>query len=238
MTKNIALFGDSILKGIIFGEDKRYHISKDVDWQDIEKQLDISIENCSKMGICVNGGKEKLVKYLDSNPKIDSIVLEYGGNDSDYYWNQVSLDPNGNNLPKTDLNEFRKDLTNMVELIKQHNIKPILMTLPPIIADKYFDFIISQGNDKNNIKKFLGDIQIIYRRQELYSNEILKISKALNVNLVDVREKFLKTYDITKYYCEDGIHPNKEGQKLIIEAFVDYFKKARSKKNENSNYCR
>ncbi len=231
MTKNIALFGDSILKGIILGEDNRYHISKDIDWEGIEQKLNISIENCSKMGVCVDGGKEKLIKYLNTNPNIDSIVLEYGGNDSDYHWNKVSENPHGTNLPKTDLIQFGQDLIEMIELIREHNIKPILMTLPPIIAERYFEFIC-QGNDKNNIKTFLGDIQIIYRRQELYSSEISKVAKIMNVDLVDVRQKFLQAYDLNSLYCQDGIHPNQKGQKLIIDAFVEYFNKTKQQNKE------
>ncbi len=241
MTKHIALFGDSILKGVILGEDKRYHISKEIDWQDIEQKLNITIDNCSKMGLCIDGGKEKLIKYLETNPQIDSIVLEYGGNDSDYKWNEVSQNPNGQNLPKTDLNQFANDLKNMIELIRSHNIKPILMTLPPIIAERYFDFIISQGNNKDNIKKFLGDVQIIYRRQELYSNEILKVAKQLDVDVVDVRSKFLQAYDLNSLYCQDGIHPNTNGQQLIVSAFLDFFRKNEIMKNrskyESANNC-
>lgn len=225
MTKRIALFGDSILRGIILGDDNRYHISKEVDWQGIEQKFDISIENCSKMGLCVDGGKEKLIAYLKTNPQIDSIVIEYGGNDSDYQWNMVSKNPNGNYLPKTDLYQFSTNLMDIVQMIREHNIRPILMTLPPIIAERYFNFIVNQGNDRNNIATFLGDIQIIYRRQELYSNEIAKVARILNVDIVDVRQKFLQAYDIDAFYCQDGIHPNTEGQKLIVDAFAGYFSK-------------
>ena len=224
MTKKIALFGHSILRGIVLGDDNRYHISKDVDWQGIEKKFDISIENCSKMGLCVNGGKAKLSNFLKSSPNIDSIILEYGGNDSDYCWKSVSQNPHGNYLPKTDLNQFSADLIDMVQMIREHNIRPILMTLPPIIAKKYFNFIC-QGNNRENIETFLGDIQIIYRRQELYSNEISKVARIMNTDLVDVRQQFLQAYDIDKLYCQDGIHPNLEGQKLIVKAFAEYFSK-------------
>lgn len=225
MTKKVVLFGDSILKGVILGEDGRYHISKNINWAKIEQQLDISIENLSKMGSCIGQGREKLEKYLETNHNIDSIVLEYGGNDSDYFWHNVSKNPHANNLPKTDLNIFREILIDMVNMTKKHGIKPILMTLPPIIADRYFDFIVNSGNDSKNIKKFLGDIQIIYRRQEMYSNEIQKVAYMLDVDIVDVRQKFLKSDNLDNLYCIDGIHPNNLGQDMIVDAFLDYFSK-------------
>ena len=223
MTKRIALFGDSILKGVILGDDNRYHISKEIDWAHIEDNLDIEIVNCSKMGLCIKAGREKLEKFLNEHPEIDSIVLEYGGNDSDYAWDKVATNPLGVNLPKTDFSHFGDNLKSMVQMIKSYNKKPVLMTLPPIIADKYFDFIVSQGNNKENIKTFLGDIQIIYRRQEMYSNEICKVARITNVDLVDVRQKFLQANDMQKLYCQDGIHPNCNGQKLIMQAFLEYY---------------
>ena len=223
MTKRIALFGDSILKGIILGDDNRYHISKKVDWAHIEEKLDIEIVNCSKMGLCIKAGREKLEKFLNEHPEIDTIVLEYGGNDSDYAWDKVASNPLGVNSPKTDFTLFGENLKSMVNMIKSYNKKPVLMTLPPIIADKYFDFIVSLGNDKENIKTFLGDIQVIYRRQEMYSNEISKVARLTNVDLVDVRHMFLQSDNMENLYCQDGIHPNCDGQKLIMKAFLEYY---------------
>ena len=57
----------------------------------------------------------------------------------------------------------------------------------------------------------------------MYSNEIIKVAKQLNIDLVDVRQKFLMADDMESLYCQDGIHPNCDGQKLIMQAFVDYF---------------
>ncbi len=230
MTKKVALFGDSILKGVIYGEDKRYHISKEIDWSGIENTLDIELENFSKMGNCIESGRINLEKFLQSCKGVRGVVLEYGGNDSDYFWEQVSKNPSKDNLPKTVLAEFRNDLQSMIALLKKKKIRPILMTLPPIIAERYFNFIVSLGNDSQNIKEFLGDVQIIYRRHELYSNEIVKIAREQNVDLVDVRSKFLQSNDLENLICEDGIHPNVAGQKLIVQTFSEYFEKRTKKK--------
>lgn len=223
MAKKIALFGDSILRGVIYGDDKRYHISKEIDWRGIEETLDIELENFSKMGNCIESGRINLEKFLADCKNVKGVVLEYGGNDSDYFWEQVSRNPSKDNLPKTVLAEFRRDLTSMIALLKKKHIRPILMTLPPIIAERYFNFIVSLGNDATNIKEFLGDVQIIYRRHELYSNEIVKIAHEQNVDLVDVRSSFLQSNNLENLICEDGIHPNTEGQQLIVHTFSTYF---------------
>lgn len=227
MAKKIALFGDSILKGVIYGADKRYHISKDIDWKGIEETLDIELENFSKMGNCIESGRINLEKFLTNCKNVKGVVLEYGGNDSDYFWEQVSQNPSKENLPKTALDEFRRDLTSMITLLKKNHIRPILMTLPPIIAERYFNFIVSLGHNSNNIKEFLGDVQIIYRRHELYSNEIVKVAREQNVDLVDVRSKFLESNNLENLICEDGIHPNIDGQKLIVQTFSNYFDNAK-----------
>lgn len=225
MTKKIALFGDSILKGVIYGDDKRYHISHDIDWAGLEQGLDIELENFSKMGNCIENGRINLELFVKNCKGVHAIVLEYGGNDSDYFWEQVSKNPSKENLPKTELAEFRKELISMISTLKKKRIRPILMTLPPIIAERYFNFIVSLGNNSESIIEFLGDVQIIYRRHELYSNEIMKVAREQNVDLVDVRSKFLQSNNLENLICEDGIHPNTEGQKLIVDTFFDYFKK-------------
>ncbi len=44
----------------------------------------------------------------------------------------------------------------MIARLKKLDIKPILMTLPPLHAKRYFDFITRDGLNKDNILQFFG----------------------------------------------------------------------------------
>ena len=75
--------------------------------------------------------------------------------------------------------------------------------------------------------KWLGSVNAIYRVQEHYSRLVEKIAAETNTLIVDLRGAFLKHRRIEGFLCEDGTHPNTEGQKIITEAFLDFAEKLR-----------
>ena len=223
--EKVTIFGDSILRGVLLNPgNKKYYFSKDIDWTYIENKLDIKIENRSKMGCDILKGKKMIEEYILQGGRPDFAVVEYGGNDSDYNWKTVAEAPSRDYKPNTSLEVFGDTLKEIISLLRSTGINPILMSLPPIIADKYFDWISRDGLDKENLLYFLGDVEVIYRRQEIYSNKIIKVAAAEKVPLVDVREMFLKVQDYPQYMCEDGVHPNTAGHKLISDCFIEYFR--------------
>lgn len=223
--RKVILFGDSILRGIILNEDNRYVISKHIDWETIAGKLDVDIDNRSKMGATVSHGIGSLTKLLSQESDIYAIVLEYGGNDCDFNWTDVASSKSKQYQPFTQTDLFEQTLSEMITMIKARNIKVILMTLPPISAAKYFPWITRNGIDKDNILYFLGDVDRIYRQQELYNEIVVKLAHEHNIDLVHARTKFLKADNFQDLLCEDGIHPNAEGEQLIIESFIEYYNK-------------
>ncbi len=222
MGKTIIL-GDSITRGIIIDENLKYKPSKKLDLTKLENELNTEIVNNSIMGATITKGKEKLIKILNQDNNIKNIVIEYGGNDSDYDWTKVSEIRSKDHLPKTILEDYKLTLIEMIKLIKDKNIKPILMTLPPIDARRYFKWI-SEKLSRDNILYFLGDVDIIYRRQELYSDAIINIAYEYDVDIIDIRSEFLKSNDFPSLLCIDGIHPNEEGQELIVKTILSKYK--------------
>jgi lysophospholipase L1-like esterase len=109
----------------------------------------------------------------------------------------------------------------MVSKIKEKGIKPILATLPPIDPQRFFDWF-SKGLNKENLMRWLGNVNAIYRFQEYYSHTVEEISKAAGTLLVDLRGAFLQNRIIEHLLCEDGIHPSTEGQKVITEALTQF----------------
>jgi len=89
------------------------------------------------------------------------------------------------------------------------------MSLPPLVPEKYFKFITSNGPNPERVLAWLGDVGFLYRWHELYSNKIVKLAGFLQCRLLDVRSAFLSQKDYARYVCEDGIHPNEEGHRLI-----------------------
>ncbi len=221
--KHVAIFGDSVSKGVIYDQKlKRYTTGHGIDWHTIEQKLNIKIENYSRMGATITYGFEKLKKFLDTNPNVDTIVLEYGGNDCDYDWAKVAEVKSKDYLPNTTINQYRKTLQEMVKLIREKNIKPIILTLPSINAKKYYKWIGRNGLNMKNILYFLGDVEHIYRHHELYNVTLLEVAKAMDVETIDIRRVFLNNGNPNQMICLDGIHPTMYAEGLIVEEIINY----------------
>lgn len=221
-TKKVALFGDSILKGVVLDTNGRYRFA-DIDWNSIEKRLNVDIVNKSKFGCEIKKGG-KILSDSMSRESFDVAVIEYGGNDSDFCWGEVAATPFERHTSKTEVGEFEVRLEYMVSVLQDKGVKVVLMSLPPIDAERYFDWISQKDEQKQkNIMAFLGDVSRINRYQEMYSNAIVQVAFKKQCDLVDVRKKFLQSDDFKGLMCLDGIHPNEKGQREIISAFVEYF---------------
>lgn len=220
--KKIEIYGDSILKGVMLDKDtNKYYIGNKENIKKITNEYPLNITNNTKFGCTITKGYKQLQKDLKKDFDCDYIVLEYGGNDCDFNWKEISLNPNTNHDPNTTLEEFKKIYKQMIITLKEQQIHPILMSLPPISADKYFNWI-SKDLNKENILKWLKDVGKLYRYQELYSRTVESIAKEMGCLFIDVRTKFLEKSNIDDYCCKDGIHPNEQGHKLILEAFIEF----------------
>jgi acyl-CoA thioesterase I len=99
----------------------------------------------------------------------------------------------------------------MVHTLRTHKITPLLMTMPPLVLDRWYK-TITAGQNEANIRKFLSDdIFKLYSVHELYSLNIIKYAVTHNVQFVDMRMSLLEAPDYRALMCGDGIHPNVEG---------------------------
>lgn len=63
-----------------------------------------------------------------------------------------------------------------------------------------------------------GSADYIYKFHESYNNKICSIAEKNGIRLIDIRSAFLELGNYSDFLCEDGIHPNEKGHKLIAEA--------------------
>jgi len=223
--KHISVWGDSLLRGVVFNDLKgKYETLKTSVATHCSKILGINVDNNSRFGATITRGSKSLSQALDRGLVCDAVLLEYGGNDCDFNWEEVSRDPCAAHSPHTPLDSFRKTLLNMIHTLWQRGIEPILMSLPPLDPRRYFDWITRNGLNKENIMRFLGDVGLIYRHQERYSLAVTSVAMEQRCRYIDVREAFLSRRDIGALLCSDGIHPNEKGHNVIREAFVKYMR--------------
>lgn len=223
----VCLFGDSVSRGVIFDEiNNKYRFLKDSFAKLFSQAFGIDVENYAAFGCTVSKGMKLMHRHGESMKNSGYVLLEFGGNDCDFDWAAVAENPDIDHIPKTPMPQFKETYRQMIDKVREDGGVPILMTLPPIDPDRYFNRI-SQGLSAENILRFLGDTDRIYRWHEYYSMAINFIAVEKDVPLIDVRSAFLQRKNCFDLICEDGIHPNEEGHafisKIISEAVSDQF---------------
>lgn len=218
--------GDSISKGVVYDEmRKRYVLLENNYVTLLQEKMMGAVRNTARFGNTLLKGVTNLKKDIQKE-KPHIVLIEYGGNDCDFNWDEIALNPDAEHLPKTDFNMFEKMLKETVSFLRSEHITPILMSLPPLNADSYFKWV--SKNDpvaEQNILKWLGSITKIYWWQERYNATIVKVAQMTKTKYIDVRGAFLEYPDFTKFLCSDGIHPNEAGHRIICDKVLEFVQK-------------
>lgn len=215
MLSKLCVFGDSISKGVVLdsGAD-RYQFLKNCFASCFSACTGIIVDNYSKFGCTVKKGLEIVQRNLAKLRDYDFIVLEYGGNDSDFDWSAIASSPDTLHLCRSPMYDFLQTYDKVIDTVRSNGGKPIMMTLPPIDANKYFNYL-SRSLNAQNILRWLGDVGAIFRWHEGYNAAICDMAQRKNVHLVDIRTPFLAQSNYSNMLCDDGIHPNAKGHDFI-----------------------
>lgn len=221
--QSVTVWGDSVMRGVVFDEEKgKYTLLPESGAAKASRALGLELNNRSRMGCTVTKGLSIMQKDLQSDLSSEVALIEFGGNDCDYNWEEVAARPEDAHQPKTPLILFENQLTDMVQLSRQKGMTPVMMTLPPIHAQRYFDFFTRSGLHKDNILKWLGDVEFIYRWHERYNAAVVRVAQKCSCLLADVREVFLGQWHYEDWLCVDGIHPNAKGHAAIDAVLEDF----------------
>ncbi|MBR6708667.1 MAG: SGNH/GDSL hydrolase family protein [Clostridia bacterium] len=220
--KKVIVWGDSVAKGVIYDEARARYVLSPVTAASIAaERLGVELINRSRMGATIRDGERMMTTDLQRGLTADTAIIEYGGNDCDFDWKAVSEMPGSEHLPKTPAPVFSQKLREMIAQVRQADIDPILVTLPPILSSRYFEFISRDGLDRANILRWLGDMDHIYRYHERYSAMITSVARECGCRLIDLRADFLSLWKTDHLFCPDGIHPNADGQRFMGESIAN-----------------
>lgn len=223
--KLVAL-GDSIIKGVLVrseGERSRYSLADKSIVECCAEKLGGESLNLGKMGCTIEAGERILDRYLDKMSGAQYVLLEYGGNDSDYNWQEIAEAPEKEHFPRTRLEVFEQVYERVINKIKEMGAIPLVLSLPPMDAERYFAFFSQKWEDgfRANVMRWLGgSTNTIMSGHELYNLATMRIAQRTGAQWIDVTSGLLKGHNFRAYLCDDGIHPNEQGQRMIAEAVL------------------
>lgn len=228
--KLITAFGDSIMRGVVLdmaAAQPRYTLLDENFSSRCSSILGLKIMNHGRYGNTTSHGLRELERRKEQIAGSDFCVLEFGGNDCDHRWQEIACNPEGEHRPITPLNHFAAQYHELVAGIRRLGSLPVMLSLPPIISDRYFEsFSRTMSNvERNNVLGWLnGCVENITRWHEMYNLELFKLSALLRTPIIDITTPFLAQRSYRDLFCEDGIHPNAAGHRLIADTICNYAK--------------
>ncbi len=215
---NVTVYGDSILKGVLL-EDGKYIVDRA--WEEkLAARFGLRVNNRSRFGSTIQKAMARILRDVETpcaEPEV--ALLEFGGNDCDYDWAEVAAAPEAEHSCKTPPGLFLDCYRRAIRLLRAAGRTPVLATLPPINSELYLRFLCRGGLSRENIIRWLGDVERIYRWQENYSQMAEQLAREEGAPLVDLRRPFLQdARRPSALLCADGIHPSRLGQGLIYGA--------------------
>ena len=229
--KTVCGFGDSVMKGIVIDKNNsqegtvKYKISDLGFAARCRVNLGIEVENFARFGSTVAQAMKYIERYTDRIKKSDYVLFEYGGNDCNYNWKDISDAPDAIHHPTVKIDDFVRLYGEVIDKVRSLGARPVLLSLPILDPEKYFRHL-SKGLNADNILRWLhGSIMNLDRWHERYNMEIFRLGVLKQVPVIDITSVFLERRNHFEYLCDDGIHPNDDGHALIENAIMEYLRR-------------
>ena len=215
---SFVLWGDSIGKGVVYSPERGRYCLTPERCARLVSDKGIRLTSYARFGATIREGFADFLK--EKTEPGSAVLIQYGGNDCDLDWQAVSEHPDVFHDGKTPLHEFGLLLRRFAQETRARGGLPVLVLPPPLYSARYFAWV-SRGRNQDAILRYLGDVEHIGRWHGTYVEAIRAAARDTDSPLLDFNTPFLRAMNYPALMCEDGIHPSREGQRLMAETALE-----------------
>ena len=216
----IICFGDSVTRGISYVRG-RLRILK----ENYPALLQAALTQHGEFDVVnkgvFNDNSDLLVSRLADDVLMehpDYVLIEIGGNDCNFRWDEVALAKDGEHEPIVPLDRYLTNLQHIVLVLRENGITPVLMNLLPLDPVRYYNAVCAQHG--SNVAHWIGRCGGIEHWHGMYNRALVQLVHRLNVLTIDVRTAFKQAADLSVLLSDDGIHPTAEGYRVMARTIV------------------
>lgn len=213
----IICFGDSLTRGVSFVKGRLRIVKENYPTYLQELFSSNNQSECTVMNKGVfNENSDLLLSRLDKDviaEKPDYVIIGIGGNDCNFKWDEVALNPNQEHQAIVPIERYIENVKQMIVKLKESNITPVVMTLPPLDPIRYYKMISDKyGHSISHWISLQGGIEHWHGLYNRYLNKLIEEIDALKI---DVRTSIKNSGDLFELISDDGIHLTDKGYKTV-----------------------
>lgn len=208
-------FGDSVTRGITFVRG-RFKIIRESYPALLQRFLGDEDEVVNK-GV-FNDNSDLLVKRLDRDvldQHPDLVLINIGGNDCNFPWDQVAKLPDSEHIPIVPLDRYLANVSEMIRRISASGAVPVILSLLPLDPARYYQSLMKHYN--HSIGHWISMCGGIEHWHGMYNRALKDLCSRTGAALIDVRSAFKKKGNFSELINEDGLHPTAKGYQALAE---------------------
>ncbi len=213
----IVCFGDSVTRGMTYIGGRLRIIKQNYPaflQQSLSAQPDFDVVNKGTFNDTSDGLCARLqTDVLSFHP--DYVLIEIGGNDCNFHWDEVALYPDRSHEPNVPLRRYLDNIRKMIEQIRDSGSVPIVMTLVPLDPVRYYATLEKMYGFA--IARWIAICGGIEHWHAMYNQGLLRLIRSLSVSTIDLRTALKSTSDLAFLLSDDGIHPSALGYQVMSQ---------------------
>jgi lysophospholipase L1-like esterase len=211
----LICFGDSVTRGITFVRG-RFKIIRENYPALLQKILGEEDEVINK-GV-FNDNSDLLVKRLDHDvldEHPDVVLINIGGNDCNFPWDQVAKLPDSEHVPIVPLDRYLSNISLLIQRITETGAMPVILNLLPLDPARYYQSLMKHYS--HSIGHWISMCGGIEHWHGMYNRSLKELCERTGAKFVDVRSAFKQKGAFSELINEDGLHPTAKGYKALAE---------------------